>query len=288
MKKFLWKAKMYRCQLHVILVAIFLLSTWCGNCLALGLEWLPGKGAPNWFSASEDNEKDILVFLHADKLMNGESIVWDDCFNARVTFEGLSNICARIGQKTQLENLRFFYLSPTKLANLDMSFLSCVTNLHLLQVVAKAKLENFSAIEVGQLRSLDLSAVIGIDDERCVGDMKLLETFSAPLVFSSLDILPSSVTNLCFKLSEANVNKSFEHLSNLKGLDVWAPTGRIDLQSRCAQMISKHTKLEALMLRGDWTGVDSLEFLSQMPLKLTPVFPLSSVHVKKSVKNSIP
>jgi hypothetical protein len=32
-------------------------------------------------------------------------------------------------------------------------------------------------------------------------------------------------------------------------------------------MISKHTKLETLMLRGDWTGVDSLEFLSQMPLK---------------------
>ena len=142
-----------------------------------------------------------------------------------------------------------------------------MTNLHLLQVVAKAKLENFSAIEVGQLRSLDLSAVIGIDDERCVGDMKLLETFSAPLVFSSLDILPSSVTNLCFKLSEANVNKSFEHLSNLKGLDVWAPMERIDLQSRCAQMISKHTKLETLMLQGDWTGVDSLEFLSQMPLK---------------------
>ena len=121
------------------IVAILMLVGWCGDSLALGLEWLPGKGAPNWFSASEDNERDILVFLHADRLMTGESIVWDDCFNARVTFEGLSNICARIGQKTQLENLRFFYLSPTKLANLDVSFLSCVTNLHLLQVVAKSK-----------------------------------------------------------------------------------------------------------------------------------------------------
>jgi hypothetical protein len=122
-------------------------------------------------------------------------------------------------------------------------------------------------MEVGQLRSLDLSVVSGIDDERCVGDMKFLESFSAPLIFSSLDILPSSVTNLCFKLTESNANKSFEHLSNLKGLDVWAPMGRIDFQSRCAQVISKHTKLETLMLQGDWAGVDSLEFLSQMPLK---------------------
>ena len=71
------------------IVAILMLVGWCGDCLALGLEWLPGKGAPNWFSASEDNERDILVFLHADRLMTGESIVWDDCFNARVTFEGL-------------------------------------------------------------------------------------------------------------------------------------------------------------------------------------------------------
>lgn len=268
MKRFLGEAKLYGCPLQVILIAIFLLSTWCGNCLALGYEclWLE-KGPPDWFSAKNDDGSYILVFVDVDKRMAGESITWVDCCHARVTYEGLSNLCMQIGRQKRLGEFWFFCKSREKLANLDMSFLSGVTNLHSLHVAAETKLENFSAIEVGQLRLLDLSCVIGIDDERCIGNMRSLETFVAPLMFSSLDILPCSVTNLRFKLSEANANKSFGHLSDLKGLEIWTPKGHADLQSRCVQKIANLKKLEFLKLQGDWTGVCNLEFLSQMPLR---------------------
>lgn len=247
----------------VAIAAMTLLASF--NC---GATICPAKGAPAWYESGRAEGNAITVFPTFADAENSEDVVWIDELRVRVTKAGMDKFHARIGRVDNLKRLSIVWDSESVMPDVDVSFLSNMTNLTVLLIGARARLRNFGAIRELPLEDLQLNAVRGVDDEQCLAGMSSLTSFTAPRTFAAVNLLPAGITNLSYRLNAVNVTNAFAQLSTLRRLEVYASKGigsdDIDALGRC---ISNCKKLEELNLCGDWAGLRQSGFLSGLMLK---------------------